>query len=632
MEELRSVIRETEGNIRQLDQERESVNHQTEQLSFKLNSRQSEQKNMESLLNTELEKLRLMTDKHQQAHRRLEEIMAEVNEARLKFDDLIKFELNIRTKIETEKIKSSEIRQQITEKEELLNQLQNELENQDDEKAMLSKELDSLQNQMKLQDIQKRVYINQRSELTEQCNQFKDDHFGFSQEVFEITAQIDKLIYERDSYIRWIEELAASKQQANDRLASLLEEVQKYQNTYSKQLYEMTAMEKEIVEVELCRQNSCTIRQMITNTFGLVQKMGKEFIESSKSENSMEAFERNNRQLEEEIQEIRQLLTKERIEYLTLESESAILQEVKRRLSADLSQISSARREFAKTQPNIFEQIEQIKEDFAIELTEEQRISARERKVSFPEKESPRLTVRDFFKQISNDAMEHPGFDKDDLLINPISPNQDPFANDNSLISNDYLTQPRADSRKRVTLGQSTKHILNNYHSRPTEHSQRFIREYEAFDAEINRKSKFSAINDRDLSSSRLTQNKTQKHTKMHSTDSISKLMGLPDDENPEKRELMAEWSNIIKNVTRMVTFMLKTSSIFANSITLIVSKYQKDDKRFQVIRSHIVKSVNKVLQGVARQTQTLHQPGHGLQKPKDCVNQSTDQRTQQNH
>lgn len=584
-----------------------------------------EQKNMESLLNTELEKLRLMTDKHQQAHRRLEELMAEINEARVKFDDLIKFELNIRTKIENEKIKSNDLFQQITEKEDLLNQLERELENQQEEQGDLTKELGSLQNQIKLQDIQKRVYLNQKAELTNQCNQFKEDHLGFSQEVFEINTEIEKLIQERDCYIRWIEALADSKQKASDSLASLVEEVRKNQNSHIEQMKEMTAIEKQIAETEIARQNSAIIREMIISTYALFQKMVSEFTNMHKAERRFESLEKNNKLLEEEINEIRQLLTKEKIELFTLESESTILEEVKRRLTTELSQVSTARREFAK-QPNIFDQIDHIKEDFIIELAEDMRASARDRKTSFPERESPRQNFREFFKQISNDGAENPGNDKDDPLLNPISPMQDPYVNDNSLISNDYLTQPRAESRKRITLGSSSKHILNNFHSRPLESSQRFIREYEAFEAEINRKSKFSAVNDRDLSSSRLTQNKTQKHQKMHSTDSISKLMGIPDDENPEKRELMTEWSGLIKNITRVVTYMLKASSIFANSITLIVSKFQKDDKRFQAIRSHIVKLANQILQGVTRQAQALPKPSHWLQKFKDCVCQGTDQ------
>jgi len=568
-------------------------------MTNKRNSRQSEQKNMESLLNTELEKLRLVTDKHTQAHRRLEEMMAEINEARKKFDELIKFELNIRTKIENEKIKSNELFEQISEKEELLNELQRELEDQQNEQNELAKELDSLQSQIKLHDIQKRVYINQTAELTEQCKQLKNDHFGLSNRMFEFNFQIEKLVQERDCHVRWIEELAASKQTATDRLTALDEELCSLKSSHKEQVESIASLQNEIARIQLARQNSSAIRDMIINSHSLFQKMLNEYDNFQKVEEHFNMFERTNMQLEEEIHEIRQTLVKEKIELLTLENENTILTEVRRRLNTELSQVSTTRRDFAK-QPNIFDQIDQIKEDFAIEVAEDLRSSINERKASFPERESPHQNFRDFFKQISNDATEHPGNDKDEPLLNPISPMQDPFANDNSLISNHYLTQPRAESRRQILLGNSSKHILSNLNLRPIENSQRFIREYEAFEAEINRKSKFSAVNDRDLSSSRLTHNKTQKHQKMHSTDSLSKFMGMPEDDSPEKRELMLEWSGIVKCVTRVVTFMLKTSSIFANSITLIVSKYQKDDKRCQAIRSHIVKSANQVLQGLA--------------------------------
>jgi len=61
-----------------------------------------------------------------------------------------------------------------------------------------------------------------------------------------------------------------------------------------------------------------------------------------------------------------------------------------------------------------------------------------------------------------------------------------------------------------------------------------------------------------------------------------------------ESRLLKSNWSKIVKDISKIISYLMKSSSLMANNLSHIIGKLMKHDKNFQKLRSLIIKFLNE--------------------------------------
>lgn len=57
---------------------------------------------------------------------------------------------------------------------------------------------------------------------------------------------------------------------------------------------------------------------------------------------------------------------------------------------------------------------------------------------------------------------------------------------------------------------------------------------------------------------------------------------------------LKNNWSKIVKDISKIISYLMKSSSLMANNLSHIIGKLMKHDKNFQKLRSLIIKFLNE--------------------------------------
>ena len=611
--ELRSDIR-----IELISLEKRVQNKDDEITIIKNNSKTFKKKNsdlkneiseliiQEEKLNIALEELKVENEKEVENFKNLKENLENKKEEiknlkksnrikKQKYEENVQEEYTLKNQINKETLKNEDLKNEISDKKEKLKNIQEKIQKLLQENDIIMEDVEILEKQVKSEEIQLTeleknskknkisldLLFKKREVLVEKTVNINLDLKEMDMENEMLDININKLEEEESILKSNMKEKTDSKEKKEEHLnfiSSKLEDLKL-------KLYGGPILSEKLKEFLVDIENNLNIYE------NLIERI---FKESDESLDISEIIE-NNENIKQNIEIITQELLKYKEDILFKENENNILKEIKNKMEIELDDLVLKR-------DNLINNIDEnypikTKENY-LELIYKEMNNLRKIKLS------QALTEKNENEKVNNivKLIKEEQADKRILQNKPNVKNN--FKRHNSMFQNQDEIKSTGNSFNLQDNSIMSGNIYNNIpenmyysngnHKNNQNNTNLDISQNSMIKSNFMNNQYQSNQNDYDDNISQNSYNKSLKTISMdlRSSNNPNVLYGNVD--YNELSHLTENWSKLIKDLIRMVSYFLKSSTLIMNTISMIFKRYLQKEKSFSKVRTLILKFLDK--------------------------------------
>lgn len=565
----------------------------------------------EEKLNNELEKLKGENKKEITNYNNLEEIIKDKKDEiknlkksnrlkKQKYEEIVQEEYSLKNQINKESLKNEDLKREISEKEKKLNIVQEKIQKLLQENDIIMEDVEILENQVKSEEIQLKelekdlkknkktldLLFEKREVLVEKTVNTNLDLKEMEMEKEMLDINIKNLEEEETiitSNMEEIKDINHKKEEHLNFITSKLEDLKI-------KLYGGPILSEKLKDFLLDIENNLNIYD------NLIEQI---FKESEKSLDINDIIE-NNENIKQNIDLITQELLKYKEDILFKENENNILKEIKNKMETELNDLIEKRNKIIdnmdendpiKTKENYLEIIyNEMNNLRKIKLSQALNEKKENKKVDniinlIKEEQNEKKKLNESRKPSSNPKI--PQRRHNSMFHNTLNPEEmksieNSFNQDNSIISgNIYNNVPE-------------NMYYSNGHQKSVNSPNLDISQNSTVNKSNFMNNQYRNQMDYDDNLSQNSYNKSMKTISMdlRSSNNPNVLYGNVD--YNEFSHLKENWSKLIKDLIRMVSYFLKSSTLIMNTISMIFKRYLQKEKSFSKVRTLILKFLDK--------------------------------------
>lgn len=500
------------------------------------------------------------------------------------YDDLVKRELRLMSTIEKKKIQVTDYKNQINENEARIKKLEIELDDVNETITNLQNELEDLMSEVEAYKRDVGEHDKKRAELEKKRDNMRRDLSKTIENNARLTVDIQKISKE----IELLEESHNEALEESNEKSEALEELRNKQSNQNTNLAQVTKNLKKMKGNISCLNNAMneykSVSTDIINLYDQFDKVVWKIKQLKDNPEELDATKKLVANLKEDLSGINSQMLVIKQENVMLEQEAKILKELKTKLGKELDHLKSQKKKNEVLNNYLLQDNVRNKDEY-LELIYEEMNTLR----------NIRLECDNLDNQTKEKALD---------IINTIKQEQD--------YKKTLVAQQMAEQDDKLPVSYSDSQNSNENLKKTSVNNSLFLPDdsvpsdnlvdpqpdlYEQKPLEVvhpKRKSNLGLRNSSSLRTYEFTRNLYNNpdiaSSRNASIDHLSFNHLYKQENYQESSELQINWKSIIKDLMRLISFFMKSSSTMANNISAIIGKAVKSSNSFQKLRSAIVK------------------------------------------
>lgn len=511
----------------------------------------------------------------------------DIGSAKVDCDDLIKKELRLMSTIEKKKLQYNDYKNQKVENESRIRKLEKELDELHEDIANIQNEMEDIVKEAEVYKKDAVDHEKKKGELEKKRDTLRKDHARMMEGNVKISVEIQKLSRE----IELLEECHKEGLEENKHKSELLAELKNRQNNQNSNLVQLGKNLKRIKANVTSLSDSIddykVVSADIIKVYEHFEKIVWKIKQLKDNPEEMEAAKKLVVNLKEQISELNNQMLIAQQENVMLEQETRILKELKGKLGKELDNLKSQKKKNEVLNNYMLQDNVKNKDEY-LDLIYEEMNTLRSLRI---EREVVDLhtkeKVLDIVKLIKEEQEN-----RKEMIAHQTMQDDDKLAESGSGSRNSLDDAKKLSVDNSLFLGNDSEMSNNN-----KAFKQNNILAYVSNQpnmTEVRRTTDMGMRNSNSMKTYEFTQNlydnPVMASSRNTSIDRVSFNHLYKREDYHELSELQVNWKNIIKDLMRLISYFLKSSSVMANNISSVITKSLKTNVNFQKLRSSIVK------------------------------------------